>query len=340
MAADLYVGRALYDQLAATVGTSNLVAGLRYSGPALQLLYASAAAPLGSDAPWWGAVGGAGRLPLLRRTRPAALSGSLGVGLGGHGYLFRDPVADGTGSGATLDAGGYARLEKGASSIEGRATRLQYESTFADVSTSRHAVDLGARLEYTGTVRIGADARWMHVEEGDFPAISADATGAVGPLRLWVSGEQWLASDMRDTGWGAGLNLELPFADAWLSFRRDTRDPLYWNAARRSWSLGFTRRLGPRPATPLMPLFRNGSVVLQLPSAAATADVAVAGEFSDWQPIPMRRTGRRWELQLTLEPGVYRYSFVDADGTWFVPESVPGRMADGMGGYVAVLVVP
>ena len=40
-----------------------------------------------------------------------------------------------------------------------------------------------------------------------------------------------------------------------------------------------------------------------------------------------------------LEPGVYRYSFRSESGEWFVPESTPGRRPDGMGGFVAVLVV-
>ncbi|HEY8485417.1 MAG TPA: hypothetical protein VIL13_12465 [Longimicrobiales bacterium] len=42
---------------------------------------------------------------------------------------------------------------------------------------------------------------------------------------------------------------------------------------------------------------------------------------------------------MKVAPGVYHYAFVTADGKWFVPESVPGRKDDGMGGHVAVLVV-
>jgi hypothetical protein len=53
----------------------------------------------------------------------------------------------------------------------------------------------------------------------------------------------------------------------------------------------------------------------------------------------MARDGSRWTYTAHLDPGVYHYSFVGEDGTWFVPESVPGRQSDGMGGYVAVLVV-
>jgi len=46
-----------------------------------------------------------------------------------------------------------------------------------------------------------------------------------------------------------------------------------------------------------------------------------------------------WIHRVALEPGVYNYAFVDEAGTWFVPEDTPGRRSDGMGGWVAVLVV-
>jgi hypothetical protein len=55
--------------------------------------------------------------------------------------------------------------------------------------------------------------------------------------------------------------------------------------------------------------------------------------------VPMQRDGSRWTYAAQLAPGVYHYAFVAEDGTWFVPESVPGRQDDGMGGHVAVLVV-
>jgi len=38
-------------------------------------------------------------------------------------------------------------------------------------------------------------------------------------------------------------------------------------------------------------------------------------------------------------PGVYHYTFRSATGEWFVPVSTAGRRDDGMGGFVAVLVV-
>jgi hypothetical protein len=65
----------------------------------------------------------------------------------------------------------------------------------------------------------------------------------------------------------------------------------------------------------------------------------IAGDFTNWQPQPMQQTGKAWTYTTQLAPGVYNYAFVDANGTWFVPEDHPGRKDDGMGGSVAVLVV-
>ena len=53
----------------------------------------------------------------------------------------------------------------------------------------------------------------------------------------------------------------------------------------------------------------------------------------------MERDGTFWSYTVAAAPGVYNYAFVSATGDWFVPENVPGRKDDGMGGHVAVLVV-
>ena len=54
----------------------------------------------------------------------------------------------------------------------------------------------------------------------------------------------------------------------------------------------------------------------------------------------MQRSGEHWTFTVALARGVYNYSFVNERGEWFVPVKYPGRKDDGMGGHVAVLVVP
>jgi 1,4-alpha-glucan branching enzyme len=83
-----------------------------------------------------------------------------------------------------------------------------------------------------------------------------------------------------------------------------------------------------------------GRVQVRIPVADAPAsDVFIAGSFNGWQPLPMHREGDSWVVELTLPSGVYDYAFRSADGKWFVPASTAGRRSDGMGGYVARLVV-
>jgi hypothetical protein len=84
---------------------------------------------------------------------------------------------------------------------------------------------------------------------------------------------------------------------------------------------------------------RDGRAVIGVDAGSVRGAPSIAGDFTGWKPVPMRRDGSRWTYTATLAPGVYHYAFVAADGTWFVPESVPGRQDDGMGGHVAVLVV-
>jgi hypothetical protein len=90
---------------------------------------------------------------------------------------------------------------------------------------------------------------------------------------------------------------------------------------------------------PVAPVAPGGRRMIGIPAGAAKGTPSIAGDFNGWTPEPMRREGSRWVWTGVLAPGVYHYAFVAADGTWFVPESVPGRQDDGMGGHVAVLVV-
>jgi hypothetical protein len=83
----------------------------------------------------------------------------------------------------------------------------------------------------------------------------------------------------------------------------------------------------------------DGRAAIVLPAREAKGAPAIAGDFTGWKPVPMRREGSHWIWDGALAPGVYHYAFVAPDGTWFVPESVPGRQKDGMGGWTAVLVV-
>lgn len=59
----------------------------------------------------------------------------------------------------------------------------------------------------------------------------------------------------------------------------------------------------------------------------ATAEtVGVAGEFSNWQVLPMKKTGEGvWALKLYLKPGYYGYKFVINGKEWIFDPANPSR---------------
>ena len=114
-------------------------------------------------------------------------------------------------------------------------------------------------------------------------------------------------------------------------------------------SLGVRAFLTPRPPAavragagerrPAMAVREGPEVVVHF-TVPDARQVAIAGEWSDWQPIPLIPTSRdTWRIRLTLAPGTYRFTLV-VDGTrWLVPAGVV-TVPDEMGGEQGLLVVP
>jgi hypothetical protein len=106
--------------------------------------------------------------------------------------------------------------------------------------------------------------------------------------------------------------------------------------------VGVSILIGARPKAPEVPVaarYENGVATIRLPSKLFASPPQVAGDFNNWTPVAMERDGETWRYSVAARPGVYNYAFVASDGTWYVPDGVPGRKDDGMGGHVAVLVV-
>jgi hypothetical protein len=68
-------------------------------------------------------------------------------------------------------------------------------------------------------------------------------------------------------------------------------------------------------------------------SAPDAKRVAVAGDFSRWQPVHvMTRSGAgTWTVVVPLDPGVHEYAFV-VDGERWVPDPASPAVNDGFGG--------
>lgn len=337
--AGISAGQTVFDPVSSRIGTNHLTGTLRYDARREAWVYGSAAAPLRSDDPVWGVAGSGGRVTLVSSRRGGA---SLGVDLGGHGYLFRDPVLDQTGTGGTIEVLPVVRLATGATALELRGGWRGHALAYAGVTERRGVVEGGARVTHGRTVRISADTRVVGAPEGSFPYVGGTLAYSRPAFQAWAHAGRWMHDTLDDVAWNAGAGYAVSRrVSLWTSVRQDGRDPLYWNATRRSWTVGLTTTFGRGAyALPSPARLDEGYVTIRVPVAEAPGPALwVAGSFNDWQPAPMTRDGRAWVLRVPLAPGVYRYAFRSADGTWFVPPSIEGRRDDGMGGHVAVLVV-
>lgn len=344
---DLYGGRVSYDLASSTAGEHGVVLGARYRKSGSGWLYVSTGVPFGSDDSAWGGAGLGTRL-----TRGAG-SVDLGFDLGARGYLYRDPTLASTGGGGVFDLRPLVALGDRLLRVEARSGWVRYESALAGTTVSRgvHDSDLSVRLALGGSVRLAGTLRHVRAEEDDYSFGEARVTAGAGRLTAWASAGAWTSDALPTTEWGAGASLRLDGAGRTvlgLAVRHDASDPVFWNAPRRRWSLGVSHSLGagreperaPDPAMEAVaPEASGGRVTIRIPATDSAGPPSVAGDFTGWKPVVMVGDGDHWTATFTLEPGVYRYAFRSSSGAWYVPESLPTRRADGMGGFVAVLVV-
>lgn len=338
---DLNAGRASFETLP-TTSTTNAALGLRYVLDR-RFFQASLAAPLGSDELFWGAVA-AGDRPSLRRGRFEA-----GVDLAAVAHGQRDPSVDVRGWGIQGQALPVVSASSGPVVAELRSGGSWYRAETDGQAWTRNVWESDLRLTTVPTpdLRVSAEARHLRASEGAYTFVGASASARVDRAHVWASVGEWVSGielDVPSTNWGGGVSLSVrPSTSVWASVRREAFDPRFLSISRTSWSVGASYRLGSaRSRAPSIgPEIRpGGRVVLRLPLSEASSPPYVAGDFSGWEGIPMHRHGSDWRAELRLEPGLYYYAFRTGDGEWFVPEAMPGRRDDGMGGWVAPLIVP
>lgn len=82
----------------------------------------------------------------------------------------------------------------------------------------------------------------------------------------------------------------------------------------------------------------GGELVVRV-LAAESMVVEVAGDFSDWQPLPMERDGAMWVARARLAPGKHRVAVRVNGGEWRAPRNL-ARVRDDYGGEAGLVVVP
>jgi hypothetical protein len=349
-------GRVTYEGVPAGASAdASAVFGVARTG-ARDWLGASAALPLGED-PFWAVVGGWKRFAARRA------SGLL-LDATGHGFIQRmsaagqdptpgpfplpspsaplEPDLSGEGAGGELMAGAFAasRALRG----EARGGVAAQRSRLGDVVQQRALPTGDVRLSVPlAPVTLGAESRAWLDDEATHTYVGATLTWARGTVQLWGSLGEWVSGGTDRTAWSLGAGAAVaPGIELLLGGRGHAFDPLYLSATESSVWAGLSLRIGGRRAAgaPVPVRTPDGRAVIAVPARSAKGQPSIAGDFTDWKPVPMLRDGSRWTWTARLKPGVYRYAFVTEDGSWFVPDSVPGRQDDGMGGHVAVLVVP
>lgn len=267
---------------------------------------------------FWHAVGGARvHFPIRRGT--AWLDGSAGVtsfGAGGRRV-------------AMLGTGLWARRSN-ATFTAGLAHTWVGDTSYADLQGTARVAQGAWELSGVGGVRFGG--------RGGGAGVFAEATLtlALGPWAALVLGGGRYPSDPA----------------------RGTIPGRYASAAIRVRPLAAARRV-PR-APPAVPVFTAGASNASLSAIAAwlqvevepdgvvrlavhaplAASVELAGDFTDWEPVPLRRTdAARWEWRGRLVPGVHRVNLRLDRGPWMVPEGA-ARVADDYGGEIGMIVVP
>jgi hypothetical protein len=341
--------------------TASIALGLHYDAPTAGWRFSTGLPTSSVESLWAGTS--AWKRAALRH------SGFLaGLDLAGHAFITRDrtaaagpqspllpgplnpplrEVANRSGhalAGQAMPVIGYegARMQ-----LHARAGVSHYGAEFGELATDRtvRLADVTLTLMPTAALAVLPVVRRFQASGED--AVTYAGASAVIAHRLgsvWAAAGHWLEPADIGTPWSAGTSLRVhPRATIDVSARRDTFDPLYMQPPQTSWNAGLSFQIGGPVGTPAPPVpaeYVDGRATIRLPVSATQAAPSIAGDFNEWQPAPMRRTGDQWTYTVPLEPGVYNYSFVSEDGTWFVPENVPGRRDDGMGGHVAVLIVP
>jgi len=89
----------------------------------------------------------------------------------------------------------------------------------------------------------------------------------------------------------------------------------------------------------LAPREGEGATLVVRVQAHDTLAVEVAGDFSDWRPVPMVREGTVWVARIPLPPGKHHVGVRANLGPWRAPRNL-ARVRDDFGGESGLIVVP
>jgi hypothetical protein len=251
---------------------------------------------------------------------------------------------------------GGLNFEPHASVFGGKIT-LRPTATLASWSSDSASATFGAvGLSVSAEQRVGKitfqltgdvhSAGHNGYSSGRYLALGADAYTALGRTSLGAGitlGRNPVESETGFDAWAAHAFSERLQLSLQLS--RPLADPVFGSPGtfgvtlNGSWRV-LHKRAQPAPSPALVGRqVRNGRsvrFVVRLPRARS---VAVSGTFSDWEPVPMRKDGDVWTVEIPVSAGTHQYGFLVDEEEWYLPSEVKDVIDDGFGRKNATLVV-
>jgi hypothetical protein len=181
--------------------------------------------------------------------------------------------------------------------------------------------------------------------DGRYLAGTAEMTTNIGPVGVVADMTLQRSPYEDETGYGLTLAWS-PQESVVLQFYagQSVTDPVYGTQGNFAATFAVSWRAGHRKPSVSPGVVHYGAwtdagreVHFRI-RAAHAQHVAVVGDFTSWQPVPMHRDGNAWTATLTLSPGVYHFGF-QVDDRWMVPKSAPGIVKDGWGRTNASIVI-
>lgn len=272
----------------------------------------------------------------------------LGRGAGGHAYLRERLSMDHF----ALWAGGAA----GRTYRDGQTSH----ATVADIGGSARVDDFQASLTFSRT----RSSDWALLEASqifltsdapsyDLSDMTVSFRYAPGPVTIelaqnWRSGEFATAASQSALIGSAEVMISPRFALQFASGRRladplrGTPDATVLSLALRILAFPWRRFDAPDVSSRAFASIANmtDGVLLTVHVVAPDSQrVEVAGSFSGWEPVPLRRTADGWEARVMLRSGRHRVAVRIDAGAWKAPANL-GAVRDEFGGSSGLVIVP
>jgi hypothetical protein len=208
-----------------------------------------------------------------------------------------------------------------------------------------------------GRSRIGAGATAYETATGTFASGGGTLETWFGAVRANLNARVWSVPDAGATG-TVQLRLDVPLTRvlrAVAAGGRSDPDPLLdaragtYASGGIVWDVLATTFPPPPALIELLPARGSVRFTVTPPegvtgatsgAAGGVTTVEIMGDFSVWQPIPLREIEPgRWSVELPIAGGIYHFVF-RVDGELWLPADAPGRGQDEWGRPTATLVVP